>query len=71
MKEEKEALEAEIKRKEKEEIEEKRRLEKEEHDRNLETAKAKDALIAAQKAEQIAHSEGEIAEAQAAEREAE
>jgi len=36
-----------LKKKEEEEIEERRRLEKEEHDKNLATAKAKDALLAA------------------------
>jgi hypothetical protein len=50
------------------EIEDKRRLEKEEHEKNLENAKAKDALIAAQHAESVAESEADIAEAQAAEK---
>ena len=36
-----------MKRKEAEDTAERRRLEKEEHDRNLDTAKAKDALNAA------------------------
>lgn len=48
------------------ETDERRRLEKEEHDRNIEVSKAKDALIASQKAEAISSSEADIADAQKA-----
>ena len=46
-----EALEAEEKKQEEAATAERRKLEREEHEKNLASAKAKDALIAAQKAE--------------------